>query len=151
MLGEKLVQRGITLSGGTLALALAPNAALASLPTSLLSTTINIACLSAARHAVVPGLISIEVAALTKGVLNMMCVTKLKTMLAAMLVGGIILGSGAGFSVIQTAEAQVKVKPGVGPGSGNGTGDSATPLPAPKPTTPVKVKPGVGPGSGNGK
>src|SRR5262249_57142284 len=87
MLARRLAQRGIALSGGTLAAMLTHNAASACVPPSVVSSTIQAATALAAGPAAAPGVISVKVAALTEGVLKSMLLTKLKTPMAVLLAG----------------------------------------------------------------
>src|SRR5262245_1134642 len=85
ILAKRLTQRGVTLSGGALAAVLSQNAALAGVPALVVSNTIQVASLLAAGRAV-PGVISVEVAALTEGVLKAMSVSKLKAVAGVLMV-----------------------------------------------------------------
>ncbi len=102
LLAKRLTRRGIVLSGGAVAAALAAGAASASAPPALVVSTIKAASLYAAGQAA--GLISIQVAGLTEGVLKTMFVMKLKTVLAAML--AIASLSGAAGLIYQTRAAE---------------------------------------------
>jgi RNA polymerase sigma factor (sigma-70 family) len=94
MLAKRLAQRGVTLSGGALAAVLSQNVASAGVPTSVVSSTIKAASVYAAGQAAA-GVISVKVAALTEGVLKTMLLTKLRSIMAVMLVVALI-GFGAG-------------------------------------------------------
>jgi RNA polymerase sigma factor (sigma-70 family) len=76
-LAKQLARHGLAVSGGSLAVVLAHNAASASAPTSVVFCTIKAASLVAAGHAAA-GLVSAKVTALTEGVLKTMLLTKLK-------------------------------------------------------------------------
>src|SRR5262249_21299342 len=95
MLARRLAQRGVVLSGGTLAAMLTHNAASACVPPSVLSSTIQAATALAAGQAAATGVISVKVAALTEGVLKSMLLTKLKTAVAVLL-AVLVLGAGLG-------------------------------------------------------
>jgi RNA polymerase sigma factor (sigma-70 family) len=96
LLARRLARHGgAVLSGGAVALTLAQNTARACVPTSLAASTVKAATLVAAGHAATVGAISAPVAALTKGVLKAMFLTKLKTVLVFLLVLG-FTGAGAG-------------------------------------------------------
>src|SRR5206468_6423524 len=84
MLAKRLAQRGVTLSGGALAVVLSKKVASAGVPTSVVASTIKAASLFAAGKAA--GVISVKVAALTEGVLKAMLVTKIKVV-----AGGFVL------------------------------------------------------------
>jgi RNA polymerase sigma factor (sigma-70 family) len=79
MLARRLRQRGVALSGGALAAVLAHKAASAGVPTSVLSSTIHAANRLAAGQGAAAGAISVEVAALTEGVLKAMLWSKIRT------------------------------------------------------------------------
>jgi hypothetical protein len=82
MLAKRLAQRGITLSGGALAAVLSQNVASATMPTSVLSSKAA----------------SPEVAALAHGVVKAMWMSKLKAVLAVVLVLGFMA---SGFVCLQ--------------------------------------------------
>jgi RNA polymerase sigma factor (sigma-70 family) len=85
MLAKRLVRHGLHVAGGALAALLSENVGSAAVPTTLVSSTIRVTSLFAAGQAA-PGMISAEVAVLTKGVLHSMLLTKLKTTMAMLLV-----------------------------------------------------------------
>jgi RNA polymerase sigma factor (sigma-70 family) len=95
MLARRLAQRGIVLSGGTLAAKLTHNAAPACVPPWVVSSTIQAATALAAGQAAATGVISVEVATLTEGVLKSMLLPKLKTAVAVLL-AVLVLGAGPG-------------------------------------------------------
>ena len=82
MLAKRLARRGVVLLGGALAAVLAPRAA-ACPPTSVTSNTISAA--SSFTPGPATGPISVQVAALTEGVLKAMLLNKLKAVVAAVL------------------------------------------------------------------
>src|SRR5437763_5306640 len=84
MLAKRLTQRGVVFSGGSVAAVLSAGSASASAPPALVSSTIKAASLLAAGRAA--GVISAKVAALTEGVVKTMFVTKIKGVLAVVLV-----------------------------------------------------------------
>jgi RNA polymerase sigma factor (sigma-70 family) len=91
LLAKRLARRGLVLSGGTLAVALAENAASACVPVSLLVPTVKAATCFAGRAAAA-GSIAVNVSALTEGVLQAMFLSKLKTValvLAVLLLSGV--------------------------------------------------------------
>ena len=90
LLAKRLARHGLALSAGSLAAMLAHDAASACVPTSLLVSTIKAATLFAAGQAATVGLISVEVAALTKGVLTAMLLTQLRFVCVVLLIGGIV-------------------------------------------------------------
>jgi RNA polymerase sigma factor (sigma-70 family) len=93
MLAKRLARRGIGLSGGALAALVSQNVALAAVPASVVSSTIKAASLLAAGQAA--GVVTAKVAALTEGVVQAMFTTKIKSVLAVVLVVGFAL-AGAG-------------------------------------------------------
>src|SRR5262249_15018224 len=95
MLARRLARHGLAVSGGWLAAVLAQNTVLASPPTTLVASTIKAAGLVAAGQAAAAGVISVEVAALTEGVVKAMFLTKLKVAAALLLVFA-ALGVGGG-------------------------------------------------------
>jgi RNA polymerase sigma factor (sigma-70 family) len=86
MLAKRLAQRGVVLSGGALAAVLSQNVASASVPPSVVSSTIKAANAFAAGQAAASGVISAKAVALTRGVLKTMLLTKLKIATAVLLV-----------------------------------------------------------------
>jgi hypothetical protein len=106
MLARRLARRGVALSGGAVAAALSAGSASASAPPALVASTIRAASLLAAGQA---GVVTAQVAALTEGVVRAMFVTKIKSVLAVMLVAGLVLGGfglGSGLSMNPVAVAQ---------------------------------------------
>jgi RNA polymerase sigma factor (sigma-70 family) len=93
MLANRLAQRGVVLSGGALAAVLSQNVASAVVPPLVVSSTIKAASLLAAGQAA--GVVTAKVAALTDGVVKAMLVTKIKTVLAVVLVVGLAVAGGA--------------------------------------------------------
>jgi RNA polymerase sigma factor (sigma-70 family) len=88
MLAKRLTRRGVALSSGALAAALSQQAASASVPATVASSTIKVAILLAAGKAAATGAISVKVAALTEGVMKAMFIAKLKAVLAVVLILG---------------------------------------------------------------
>jgi predicted DNA-binding protein (UPF0251 family) len=84
LLAKRITQRGITLSGGALAAILSQNVASAGVPALVASNTIKVANLLAAGQATT-GLISVNVAALTEGVLQAMFLNKLRSAICVLL------------------------------------------------------------------
>jgi RNA polymerase sigma factor (sigma-70 family) len=94
MLGKRLARQGL-MSGGALAGILAQDAASACVPTSLLVSTVKAATLFAAGQGATAGLISVEVAALTEGVLTAMLLSKVKiASVVLLIVVGTVLSTG---------------------------------------------------------
>ncbi|HEX3448085.1 MAG TPA: sigma-70 family RNA polymerase sigma factor, partial [Isosphaeraceae bacterium] len=86
MLARRLSRLGVSLSAGSLAVLLAQESASASMPTSLIGSTTKAASLFAAGGAVAAGVVSTGVAALTREVLKMMLLGKLKLGVVMLLV-----------------------------------------------------------------
>jgi hypothetical protein len=96
MLAKGLARHGLAVSGGTLAVVLAENAAWAGVPTSLVSSAIKAASLFAAGQAAATGAVSAKVAGLAEGVLKTMLLTKVK-IVTTVLLAVATLGMGAGW------------------------------------------------------
>jgi protein involved in polysaccharide export with SLBB domain len=88
-----------------LAAMLAESAALACVPAFLVSSTVKAATLLAAGQAAVAGLISVQVAALTKGVVITMLLNKLKTVTIVLVVGLAVAGVGVSTNLPNTKAA----------------------------------------------
>jgi RNA polymerase sigma factor (sigma-70 family) len=102
MLAKRLARHGLAVSGGALAAVLAPNVALAGVPDSVVSATIEAASLFAAGPATAAGAVSAKVAALAEGVVKTMFLTKLKiatTILVAIALASAI--GGGSFTALQ--------------------------------------------------
>jgi RNA polymerase sigma factor (sigma-70 family) len=107
LLAKRLTERGATLTGGALAAVLAQNVVSAGVPASVASNTISAAGSFAAGHGAATGLVSGKVAALTEGVLKTMMMSKLKAVVALVLVLG-FLGTGATVLTLRSATARDK-------------------------------------------
>src|SRR5262245_44661589 len=110
LLAKRLSGRGITLSGGALAAALAQNAASAGVPDAVVDSTIKAASLLAAGKAAAPGAISAQAAALAEGVMKAVLFSKLKAAIAIALILS-IGATGATFLNCRTAAGQDDQKP----------------------------------------
>jgi RNA polymerase sigma factor (sigma-70 family) len=86
MLHKRLLRRGVTLSLATLSAVLTQKTALATLPATLVSSTIKAAALVAVGQIAAEGVISAKVATLTGEVMKTMLLTKLKTIAAIVVV-----------------------------------------------------------------
>lgn len=82
LLAKRLANRGVALSGGSLAAVVSQNAVSAAVPTSVMSTTVKAAAVIGARQAAVDGVVPATVAALIEGMLKTMFMTKLKSLMA---------------------------------------------------------------------
>ncbi len=96
MLAERLTRRGLSTAGASLAVLLAqnPGVASASMPTALLSSTVNAASWAAAGRAVMAGAVSSEVAALAGEVLSTMLLSRVKIATGALLLALSFAGAG---------------------------------------------------------
>jgi RNA polymerase sigma factor (sigma-70 family) len=95
LLAKRLGRHGLTVSGVSLAVGLAQNAASLSAPAAVVSSTITAAALFAAGQAAVGGAVSAEAITLTEGVLKSMLLTKLK-IATTMLLTAALVCSGVG-------------------------------------------------------
>src|SRR5262249_283921 len=94
LLARRMTRRGVTISGGALAVVLSERAASAHVPHSLAASTSRVAVAVAAGTAA-ENLVSASVAKLVKGILNTMLLSKLKTVTVVLLAVGLIaFGSG---------------------------------------------------------
>lgn len=94
MLAKRLTQRGLAMSGPTLATLLANHVASASAPASVVAATVEAATLVAAGQAAAT-VVSVKVAALAEGVVNVMFIDKLKTLGVILLTFSLFCGGGA--------------------------------------------------------
>jgi RNA polymerase sigma factor (sigma-70 family) len=93
MLAQRLSRRGVSLSGGALATLVASDVVLACVPAPLLSSTTKAALMMAAGQAAT-ACVSLQVVALTEGVVKTMLFAKLKTMVLLCAVAAVTLGTG---------------------------------------------------------
>jgi RNA polymerase sigma factor (sigma-70 family) len=107
MLAKRLTQRGVVLSGGSVAAVLSAGSASASAPPALVASTIQAASLLAAGQA---GAVSAKVAALTEGVVRAMFVTKIRAALVVVLLLGFV-ATGATILTSRTMAGQDDKKP----------------------------------------
>jgi RNA polymerase sigma factor (sigma-70 family) len=105
MLAKRLARHGLAVTGGTLAAWLSQTAVSASVPTSVLSSTVKAVTLVAAGKTAASGLVSAKVATLTEGVVKAMMISKLKSVVAVVLMLGFI-ATGATVLSCRTAAAQ---------------------------------------------
>jgi RNA polymerase sigma factor (sigma-70 family) len=95
LLRSRLVLRGVGLSAGAFAALLASQASSAAVPPVLASATLRAALWFLSGQAAAAGAASVQAAALAKGVVRVMALTKLKLALAVLLPVG-VLGTAAG-------------------------------------------------------
>jgi RNA polymerase sigma factor (sigma-70 family) len=101
LLAKRLARRGVALSGGTLAAAQWEGSASAVAPPGVVASTIKVASLMAAGQAA--GVVSATVAALTERVSKAMLVTKLKSVIAVVLVLGVMTAGGTSLAYLAAA------------------------------------------------
>jgi RNA polymerase sigma factor (sigma-70 family) len=94
-LARRLARHGLTVSGAVLAAAFAQQAESACMPIGVVSSAIKAAGIWAAWPAAPSGTIPVKVAALTRGVLKTMMLSKLSKVLAAMAGGALVLALAA--------------------------------------------------------
>jgi RNA polymerase sigma factor (sigma-70 family) len=104
MLAKRLARHGLAVSGGALAVVLSASVASASVPSALVSSTIKAATLFAAGPAAA-GVTPVKVAALAEGVLKTMLNNLQGTLVALVLVAGLLI---AGSSYLLPAPAAEK-------------------------------------------
>jgi RNA polymerase sigma factor (sigma-70 family) len=104
MLAVRLARHGLAVSGSALVGVLSGNAASASLPGSLVSSTVKAASVLAAGQAAIAGSISAQVAALTEGVVMTMNLNKIKTVTMVLLFAALLSGAGLFYHRTQAAE-----------------------------------------------
>jgi RNA polymerase sigma factor (sigma-70 family) len=98
LLAKRLSRRGLAVSGGALAAVLVQNAALAGVPNSVVAGAIGVARFVAAGQLATTGPVSVKVAALAEGVLKAMLMTKLKAVVAVVLLLGFIAAGATALS-----------------------------------------------------
>jgi RNA polymerase sigma factor (sigma-70 family) len=123
MLGKRLARQGLAVSGGALAATVLQNEATASVPTSVVSSTIKAVSLFAAGKAPATAAASVKVAALTYGVLKGMLLNKIKTATIVLLVVTLV-GMAAGGLLHYTRAAEEPRAERTGPPA-PGTGQPA--------------------------
>jgi RNA polymerase sigma factor (sigma-70 family) len=141
MLAKRLTQRGVALSGGALAAALSQQAAMAGVPASVVSRTVQVASLVVTGKAAT-GIMSINVAVLTEGVTNAMLVSKITRWMVGLLVLSLIaLGGGlAAQHVVGTDSVKAeKEAAGAGPGSPDATPPKTVSPPGQRAAAPFEI------------
>jgi RNA polymerase sigma factor (sigma-70 family) len=110
LLRTRLAGKGLALSAGSLAAWLCENAASAGAPNSLMVSTIKAATSVAPGKAVATAIVSAKVAALTEGMVKVMLMSKLKAVIAVVLVLGFMV-TGASVLTYRTASAHGEQPP----------------------------------------
>ncbi len=119
LLAKRLSKRGVALSGGLLAEILSENAVLASLPTSLVASTVNAGSNLVAGLATTEWTVSTHITVLMEDVMTSMMLTKFKTLVAALLVLGMFtLGVVTLIRPTAAQEVEADNPPAVGEGAG---------------------------------
>jgi RNA polymerase sigma factor (sigma-70 family) len=119
LLAKRLTRRGVVFSGGSLAAVLSAASASGFAPPALVASTIKAASLVAVGQTA--SAVSASVAALTEGVVKAMFVTKIKSVLAVVLVAGLALGGiGAGVGLFTNTAVVAQDK-----GAGKAPADKA--------------------------
>jgi len=113
MLARRLSRTGVSLTGGSVAVLLAQDAASAGIPAWLIESTVRPASLIAAGRGAMVEVVSAEVAALTREVMKSMMLFKLKTVSAFLLVGFALVAGGTGLSFRARAAAAPNPHPQV--------------------------------------
>ncbi len=110
MLRNRLIRRGLALSASAFSTALLAEVPAASLPPVLIDSTLKAAMSFAAGDAAVAGgVVSADAAALTKGVLHAMFMTKIKTVAMFVLALSLLIGGGGTFAYyLGTTEDRAK-------------------------------------------
>jgi RNA polymerase sigma factor (sigma-70 family) len=106
MLAKRLTRRGLSLSGGSLALLLAQESASASMPTRFIGPTARAASLYAAGGAATAGAVSAGVVALTEEVMKMMLLSEIKVATAMLVVVSALTVGGTGLAYWAKADEQ---------------------------------------------
>lgn len=108
MLAKRLSRRGVVVSGVLLGTTLSSHAASACVPMPVVSSTVKAATLVAVENSVVAGVVSPTVASLIQAVTKAMFMSKVKSVLAAVLVAGLVL-CGTGVAMLLVSEEAVAV------------------------------------------
>jgi RNA polymerase sigma factor (sigma-70 family) len=98
MLARRLSRRGVSLSGGSLAVLVGQEVASAGVPTGLVVSTVHAASLFAAGRAVTAGLVSAEVTALAEKVVKAMLLSRIKLATIILLAGFVLAAGGTGLA-----------------------------------------------------
>jgi RNA polymerase sigma factor (sigma-70 family) len=109
LLARRLTQRGVAMTGGTLALVLAENACSATVPVQLTLSTVKHAINFVAGQGMFTGVMPSQVKALTKGVLKIMLLSKLKTVAALAIVTTVVGGTSVRYLQETVAAGQERI------------------------------------------
>ncbi|HEV3257148.1 MAG TPA: sigma-70 family RNA polymerase sigma factor [Gemmataceae bacterium] len=141
MLAKRLLRRGVTLSGGMLAVAFAEQVTSAGVPPALLSSTLKAASHMAAGRAAATGVISVRAAALAEGVVRAMTMSKAKLTLGAVLVVGALAAGLSAYAARPDDPDQKKAAPPAQPAPAVQAEKKTSKLPTTLP--PVQVLAGI--------
>ena len=135
LLRERVARRGVILSAGLLATVVSAHASAAEVPAAFVTGTAKTAALVSAGHAAAGGVVSAQVAALTKGALHMLFKAQLLKA-AAVLLGMTLLVTGAGITTFQLM-AEEKAGPAAKEGEAPKPDQKETPALAPGENAPA--------------
>jgi RNA polymerase sigma factor (sigma-70 family) len=116
LLRARLTRRGVTLSAALLAALLTGKAFAAALPAGLVVTLVKMALLSAATRGTARCVVSARVAVLAEGVLRTMLMTRIKLVVAVLVVVGLV-AAGAGVLTSGALTAQPQDRQATAPGA----------------------------------
>jgi RNA polymerase sigma factor (sigma-70 family) len=102
-LRARLARRGVTVSAGALASALAQHAGATDVPTALTTSTLETVLTQLGKAGTAAGALATPAVLLAEGVIHAMIVTKLQTVLVLLLALG-LLGTGAGLAAWEAGE-----------------------------------------------
>jgi hypothetical protein len=105
LLRNRLLRRGVTLSAAGLAAWAAETTVMAAVPNALAHSTTKAALLVAAGQSAAAGMVSMQAAALTRGVLQTMFLCKLRSLCLTICALGVV-GTGAGLCAYHTLRAE---------------------------------------------
>jgi RNA polymerase sigma factor (sigma-70 family) len=112
MLAKRLTKRGVVFTSASVAVLLSSGSALASAPPVLVASTLKARTLLTTGEVAATGMISAVVSDLTEVVVKAMFMTKIKSVLAVVLVVGLALGGiGAGFGLLTKPVAVARTEP----------------------------------------
>jgi WD40 repeat protein len=138
LLAKRLTGRGVALSAGSLAAALAQNELSSAAPDSVMADTLRAAIVFAAGRPAA-GAISPAVAALAGGVMKAMSMSKLKTVVAVALGLGFIV-TGAAIFAHGPAPSPVPTAEPVSGATVSNLGPAVAPVPGARPNRPIVVR-----------
>jgi RNA polymerase sigma factor (sigma-70 family) len=133
LLARRLTRRGLALSAGALTAVLTQEAASAAVPDSVMSAALKAVTSAAAGRAAATGALSVEAAALTRGVMTTMFLNRLMKSAGVLLVLAATVGVAGVYTLRMTAAQTPAAQPSSVAGPGSAPGKSDTPAkPAPQ-------------------